>query len=197
MKTVVAFDFDGTLTKKDSFLLFIKFAKGKLFLYINLLYFIVLWILFKIKILNRHQAKELIFKRCFKNMPIEKFDKYAVLFSAELDKILRKNVKEKIKTYKAKGHTIVIISASIINWIQPWAKQNNIKHIIATELEIDYNQNLTGKFKTPNCWGIEKVNRLLIAFPKKEQYKLLFYGDSLGDKALMNIADKGYWNYFL
>lgn len=36
MKTIVAFDFDGTLTKKDTFLEFIKFSKGRIIFYINL-----------------------------------------------------------------------------------------------------------------------------------------------------------------
>lgn len=48
------------------------------------------------------------------------------------------------------------------------------------------NSHLTGKFATPNCYGMEKVVRL-----KKEieDYSLTVYGDSRGDKELMEIAN--------
>lgn len=196
MKTIIAFDFDGTLTKRDSFLHFIKFVKGNSFLYFNLCYFVLLWTLFKVKIISRHQSKELIFRKCFKGMSLKTFNRHCELFIFEINKILRKEVTIKIKEHISEGHTPIIISASIKNWILPWAKTNNINLVIATEIEIDKNNILTGKFSTPNCRGIEKTNRLFNIYKNRNDFKLISYGDSTGDNELLENSNEAHWNYF-
>ncbi len=196
MKTIVAFDFDGTLTKKDSFLEFISFCKGKTKLYLNLPYMAIVWGLFKLKILKRQYAKEAIFSRFFKGMPIEDFNTAGVAFSKTIDNMLRAGVKNKIASYVAQDYKLVIVSASIHNWIIPWAKQNNIETVISTQIEVDGSGLITGKFKLLNCVGQEKVNRFLKMFPDRTHYKLIVYGDTEGDKALMDLADESYFKYF-
>jgi phosphatidylglycerophosphatase C len=195
MKTIVAFDFDGTLTKKDSFFEFIKFTKGIRFLYCNSLYFISIWFLFKIGLLKRSYSKEIIFSYCFKNTPKEKFDTWCTSFSHKIEDILRKGVKEKINEYQNLNYSVCIISASIFNWIDPWAKANQINLLIATEIEIR-NQVLTGRFKTPNCRGVEKVNRLKEIYLNRTSYRLISFGDSSGDNELLNYSNEKHWNFF-
>jgi len=196
MRTIVAFDFDGTLTKKDSFLRFITFSKGKTQLYLSLPYILILWGLFKVKILKRQYAKEAIFSYFFKGMSIEDFDTDCRAFSKDIDVILRAKVKEKIAEYLKQDCKLVIVSASIENWIKPWALKNNIEMIVSTQAEVNASGKITGKFKTLNCVGQEKVNRFLEAFPNREDYKLIVYGDSDGDKELMALANESHFNYF-
>ena len=196
MKTIVAFDFDGTLTTKDSFLEFIRFSKGKTKLYLNLPYMAIMWGLFKLKILKRQYAKEAIFSHFFKGMSIEEFSATGEAFSKSIDSILRLNVKNKIESYVAQDCKLVIVSASINNWITPWALQNNIETVISTEIEVNASGLITGKFKTLNCVEQEKVNRFLEMFPDRADYKLIVYGDTEGDKALMGLADESYFKYF-
>lgn len=196
MKTIVAFDFDGTLTTKDSFLEFISFSKGKTKLYLNVPYMAIMWGLFKLKILKRQYAKEAIFSRFFKGMSIQEFNAAGEAFSETIDSILRPNVKSKIASYIAQDYKLTIVSASIDNWIAPWALQNNIETVISTQIEVDDSGLITGKFKSLNCVGQEKVNRFIKEFPNRTHYKLIVYGDTEGDKALMNLADESYLRYF-
>lgn len=196
MTTIVAFDFDGTLTKKDSFLRFIAFSKGKASLYLSLPYISILWGLFKLKILKRQYAKEAIFSYFFKGMSIDDFNAAGVAFSKHIDNMLRADVKNKIASYIKANYKLVIVSASIHNWIAPWAKQNNIETVISTQIEVDGSGLITGKFKSLNCVGQEKVNRFLKMFPDRTDYKLIVYGDTEGDKALMDLADESYFRYF-
>lgn len=51
-------------------------------------------------------------------------------------------------------------------------------------------------FTTANCYGQEKVNRLKALYPQREDYYLTAFGDSRGDKELINYADKGYFKPF-
>lgn len=193
MKTVVAFDFDGTLTKKDSFIEFIKFSKGSFKFYISTPLIGFLWLLSKLKLVETHKAKAVIFSYFFKNMSLEKFNSYCNNFEVEIDKMLKQDAKSVIKNQLYKHSNVLIVSASIENWIKPWATSNGINTVLATKIAINAKANLTGKFSSQNCVGKEKVNRVLGVFPNRETYKLVVYGDSSGDKALMAIADKVFW----
>lgn len=194
MKTIVAFDFDGTLTKKDSFLEFIKFSKGKISFYINLPLLALLWMAFKINIITRDKAKAMVFSIFFKGMPLHEFDNFGKLFSEKIDGFLRKEALKTIEKYAKNNSEVIIVSASIENWIQPWALKNGIKTVLATKIAFDSKGLLTGKFSSENCRRIEKVNRLLVEFPNRMEYKLIALGNSVGDKELIKFADEGFWN---
>ena len=55
---------------------------------------------------------------------------------------------------------------------------------------------LTGRFLTKNCYGEEKVTRLLQLFPERTQYWLTAYGDSRGDFELLDFANESYYRPF-
>ncbi|MDH6355202.1 HAD superfamily phosphoserine phosphatase-like hydrolase [Dysgonomonas sp. PH5-45] len=86
----------------------------------------------------------------------------------------------------------MIISASVENWIRPWSEKNGIDLTLSTLIEVK-NGLLTGLFLSKNCYGKEKVNRLLAEFPNRSDYHLIVYGDSAGDKELIDFADEGYY----
>lgn len=193
-KKVVAFDFDGTLTKKDSFAAFIKFSKGPIHFYSRLPMIVFFWGLSNIGVLSRHAAKEKIFGFFFKGMSIMDFDTYCQKFSSVIDGFLNRNAITCINSYLDKDYEMVIVSASVENWIKPWAVKYHINTVIATQIETDTQGNLTGKFSSKNCRGKEKVNRLLEVFPSRESYILEAYGNSDGDIELLDFADHGFWN---
>ena len=55
---------------------------------------------------------------------------------------------------------------------------------------------LSGRFLTKNCYGREKVNRLLQLFPERKDYWLTAYGDSRGDYELLDFANEGHYKPF-
>jgi HAD superfamily hydrolase (TIGR01490 family) len=117
-------------------------------------------------------------------------------FNSLIDKILRPKAMEALKLHKKNGDKIVIISASIENWIKPWAEKADVHTLLATKIEKNESDVLTGRFLTKNCYGREKVNRLLAEFPNRSEYRLVAYGDSRGDRELIDFADEGYYNKF-
>lgn len=196
MKTIVAFDFDGTLTKNDSFLKFIVFCRGKTTLYLSAFYIGFIWSLFRFKLIKSHTAKQIIFSYFFKGMHITKFNAFCEAFSKEIDAMLREGAVTHIKDCLAQDNQLTIVSASIENWIKPWALKHNIETVIATKIEVDAQGLITGKFNSLNCVSEEKVNRFLKLFPNREKYRLIVFGDSEGDRELMNLADESFFNYF-
>lgn len=195
-ETIVVFDFDGTITRKDTLLEFIKFSKRKMRFYFGFLLFSPLLVAMKLKLYQNWKVKQKLFSYFYKGVSIKQFDEWGNRFSTEIDKIIRPKAMETIKSYKEKRDKIIIISASVENWIKPWAEKADIETILATKIETDKNGLLTGKFLTKNCYGQEKVNRLLEVFPDRNEYKFIAYGDSRGDEELINFADEGFYNKF-
>lgn len=195
--TIAVFDFDGTITTRDTLLEFIKFSRGKRRFYSAFLLFSPLLVAMKLKVYPNWKAKQKVFSYLYKGVSLRQFNAWGRAYSAEIDKIVRPKALETLKSHLQEGHRVVIISASVENWIKPWAEEAGVYKVLSTQVETDREEHLTGQFLTRNCYGQEKVNRLLEMFPERNKYTLIAYGDSRGDKELIEFADQGYYNKFI
>lgn len=188
-KTIAVFDFDGTLISKDSFLEFIKFVCGVRNFYIGFLLFSPLLIMMKLHLYPNWKLKEKIFSYFFKGMKNRDFQNKGLQFAKKIDRYKKSNVVELLEGHIEKGHNVYVITASIEDWVRPWCEERNITAVIGTKIEFDKQGVLTGRFSSNNCYGIEKVNRLLEFEPHRENYLLYAYGDSRGDREMLAFAD--------
>ena len=67
--------------------------------------------------------------------------------------------------------------------------------IVGTQVEVEDGL-LTGRFLTKNCYGQEEVNRILAIYPNRKEYELIAFGDSEGDKELLDFADEVHYKPF-
>ncbi|MDR0798192.1 MAG: HAD-IB family hydrolase [Dysgonamonadaceae bacterium] len=191
MQTIAAFDFDGTLTTKDTLWEFLKFSQTKIQLGIGLLLVSPWLAAYFLKLIPNDRAKEKLFSQFFKGWSYNRFHEACTCFSARIDKVLRPSAMHILQSHQVQGYAIYIVSASIENWIIPWAQSKDIQ-VVATQIETDFSNHLTGKFRSKNCYGAEKVRRLSVLFPNRSDYYIYAYGDSRGDQAMIDYADQGY-----
>jgi len=188
-RDIAFFDFDGTITKSDSLFDFIKMAVGKFEFYKGLFVLSPLLLGHLFRIIPNYKAKERLFKYYFKDKNEKVFNaiarKYALNY---IDKITKLEALDKINWHKSQDHEVVIVSASIENWIKPWSDNKNIA-LLATKIEV-INNSITGNFLTKNCYGLEKVKRIKEKYNLKEYNKVFVYGDSKGDKEMLELASK-------
>ena len=197
MRKIYAFDFDGTLTTKDTLLEFIRFAKGSGQMFRGFLLFSPLLLLMKLHLYPNWKAKQQVFSYFFKGMNIHDFNALCTHFAEQNKHLLRPAGIEKVRqAIEEEQATVLIISASIDNWVRPFFDEIDKKiQVLGTQTEIKGGR-LTGRFTTKNCYGQEKVNRLTALYPHREAYELIAFGDSRGDKELLNFADKGFYKPF-
>ena len=197
MRKIYAFDFDGTLTTKDTLLEFIRFAKGSGQMFRGFLLFSPLLLLMKLHLYPNWKAKQLVFSYFFKGMNIHDFNALCTHFAEENKHLLRPAGIEKVRqAIEEEQATVLIISASIDNWVRPFFDEIDKKiQVLGTQIETK-GCRLTGQFTTKNCYGQEKVNRLTALYPHREAYELIAFGDSRGDKELLDFADKGFYKPF-
>lgn len=194
-KVLALFDFDGTLTKKDTMFEFIRFSKGNLMLLIGLIISFPILVLYKLGFYSNEKAKEFFLSFFFKGSNIDDLFKIGKKFAnARIEKILYKDAKKAIEWHKSNNHKIIVISASIDIWLSEWCKKNKI-HLISTKLHVK-NGKISGRLLTKNCFGPEKVNRLKKEFNLSKFSLIYAYGDSRGDKEMLSLADKGYYREF-
>lgn len=198
-KKIYCFDFDGTLTTSDTLLEFIKYAKGRgRFLMVFLMYSPLL-VLMKLHLYPNWKAKQQIFAHLFAGMRIEKFDALCRGFAEENQHLLRPKGITLMHEALVAGAQVFIVSASIDNWVRPFFDIRNLKgvQVLGTQIEVEDGK-LTGRFKSNNCYGKEKVHRIaevLKSFERSE-YEIEAFGDSRGDKEMLAFADKGHFKPF-
>lgn len=193
---VYAFDFDGTLTKKDTFLAFIEYAKGYGKTFWGFFLFSPILILMKLRLFPNWKAKQMVFSWFFKGMNINEFNQICHEFADRNQCIIRTRGWDTIRKALANGEQVIIITASIENWVKPFFKEfgNQIK-VEGTKIDVRINQ-ITGQFLTQNCYGVEKTKRLKEVFPYRQAYELIAFGDSNGDRYLLNEADESHYKPF-
>ena len=192
MKQVVAFDFDGTLTTRDTLLAFIRYAKGTRAFLWGFLRHAHLLVLMKLGLYPNWKAKQRVFSYFFGGMSLDVFDALCQQFAADNRHLLRPEGIQAVQQTQADGAEVLIVSASIDNWVQPFFP--SVK-VVGTQIEVA-NGRLTGRFLTPNCYGEEKVRRILALYPDRHEYHLTAYGDSRGDKQLLAFADEAHYKPF-
>ena len=198
-KKIYCFDFDGTLTTSDTLLEFIKYAKGRSrFLMVFLMYSPLL-VMMKLHLYPNWKAKQQIFAHLFAGMRIEKFDALCRGFAEESQHLLRPKGITLMHEALVAGAQVFIVSASIDNWVRPFFDIRNLKgvQVLGTQIEVEDGK-LTGRFKSNNCYGKEKVHRIAEALKsfERSEYEIEAFGDSRGDKEMLAFADKGHFKPF-
>ena len=192
MKKIYAFDFDGTLTTKDTLIEFIRYAKGSMALGLGFMRYAHLLVLMKIGLYPNYKTKQKVFAHFFKDTTLDDFNALCKAFAASSSHLLRPNAIEAINHAIKEGSEVLIVSASIDNWVQPFFPQEKV---VGTQIEV-IDGKLTGRFLSKNCYGQEKVNRILSLYPNRQDYHLTAYGDSRGDKEMLAFADESHFKPF-
>jgi phosphatidylglycerophosphatase C len=198
-KRIAFFDFDGTITTKDTLLEFIKFSKGNLYFYFGF-FLNSPWLLaYKLKVISNQMAKQRVLTFFFGGMQLQNFQKQCDRFAAEiLPGLIRSKAREEIVRLQGKGAIVVIISASPQNWIRGWADAIHAE-LIATRLQVSGSEaaeKLTGKIDGKNCYGKEKVRRIQEVFNLTDFEEIYSYGDSPGDQPMLHLGNRPFFKPF-
>lgn len=195
-ETVAAFDFDGTITYRDTLLPFLLYGEGTIGTFSKLFTVTPSLALYAMKKLSRQTTKETVLTRFFQGKKEGNVRQLGTEFAhTVLSKHLRPEAVKKIKWHQQQGHRCILISANLDVYLEPWAKQNGFEHVICSQVQFIQGQ-ATGKLIGLNCWGPEKKRRLEEYLGNRADFRLYAYGDSLGDKDLLEMADYSFYRTF-
>jgi len=185
---IVAFDFDGTLTVRDSFTAFLKWKVGPKRWRNGLL---AMGPQLAAYAMDRDRQK-------LKEAAVRRFIPYtspaALMVEAEQfahehwDTLMRPDALEVWNEWGQRGAHRVIVTASPALTVRPFAERLSADTLLGTDLVTDDKGWFTGAFAGPNCRGVEKVRRLRAAFGPELRLTAA-YGDTSGDTEMLAIAD--------
>ena len=194
-RSIAFFDFDGTITTKDTFLEFVRFVKGSRKFWIGFLINSPLILAMKLKLISNQAAKEKVLAYFFKGTSIDQFENWCQQFNQQiLPSLIRPGAITEINRLKMQGTIVVVVSASLENWIRPWTNQLGIQ-LIGSRPQIT-NRVMNGKLIGKNCYGEEKVIRIKEYYNVDEFDEVYAYGDTKGDLPMLEIAKSRFYKPF-
>lgn len=193
MRILALFDFDGTITNKDSLSDFFRFVqpnKVKRFAikYIKTLPQIVLY---KLNLLSTDQFKKARIRSFFKELTYEELKSFGKAYAdTVLPSIIKKSASKTINNHLANGDDVYIVSASLDIILKFWCEQYNLGMI--TNVIDPASKCYIGL----DCNGFEKVNKIIQKI-ELSQYDIIYaYGDTNGDMPMLDLAHIKFYQHF-
>lgn len=186
---LTVYDFDGTLIKTDSFIRFAHFAVGTTGLALAILKSLRWLLAWKVGLTTSSKAKQKLFSALYKGKSAEWLSKKGEEFVEILEKEERPEICATLRERIEREERVVIATASIEEWVRPWAEKKGVQTVIATKAE-KIDGRLTGLFSTPNCLGAEKLRRVELLFGDVTDTALTVYTDSSADLPLCEKAQE-------
>jgi phosphatidylglycerophosphatase C len=194
-KLIAFFDFDGTITTKDTLLEFIKYSKGSWRFYAGIAFNAPVLLAYKLNIISNQRAKEIMLRHFFGGMNINKFNSGAAEFSTSIvPSLIRPKALVEIEKLRKMNAEIVVVSASPENWLSGWCANQGIR-CIATGLVVKENL-ITGRILGINCHGEEKVSRILTQYDLSGYSNVYCYGDTNGDLPMLALGTYRFFKPF-
>ena len=194
MKKLYCFDFDGTLTYKDTMFLYLKFYNSTKF-NLQFIKHTPLFILLKLKLIDAEKVKKSFISSILKGESRLKIEKKSEqFFTRYYPEIFRENALDFIKNIDPSKTDCYIVSASLDIWVKPFAEKFGM-NLLATQGEFK-DDLFTGEFIGKNCNGGEKVKRIEEAISDKKYDKTIAFGDTSGDKEMLDWANEGQFKFF-
>ena len=195
-QALAVFDFDGTLTRRDSLPWFLWHVSSPGEFVWNTVVLLPTLLRYAFESVENGPAKERVLGQFLAGKPVEKIRAVAKSFAVEtIPSLLDPEAMGRLRWHQSQGHTTVLASASPELYVRPWAEVEGFDEAVGTRLETE-NGVFTGQFATPNCHGPEKPRRLEVAGFDPGSVMVYAYGNSRGDRELLEMADHGFYQSF-
>lgn len=194
MKKLYCFDFDGTLTYKDTMFMYLKFYDSTKYR-IQFLRHVPLFILLKLKLAETEKVKKSFIGSILRGQSQEKIEqKSKQFFELHYPKIVRENALDFIKNIDRNNTQSLLVTASLDIWVKPFAEELKME-LVSTRAEFK-NGVFTGNFVGKNCNGKEKLVRIKEEINDSKYDKIIAFGDTSGDRPMLKWANEGHYQFF-
>jgi phosphatidylglycerophosphatase C len=178
-RTVAAFDFDGTLTRRDTMLPFLASVRS--------------WVAVAAALIaegptlarDRDVGKERVLARVLQDTNSAELHAAGARYAAKVK--LAPEMQERLAWHRREGHEVVIVSASLDLYLSDIAARLGVDHVLCSTIDTSAAV-CNGALIGGNCRGPEKAKRLR-AWLGDGNVELWAYGDSSGDNEMLALAD--------
>jgi phosphatidylglycerophosphatase C len=194
--TLALFDFDGTITTKDTFApyLFETFGRTRASAAFASLGAHALMVYAGLSTRDRFKAR--LLARLFHGADCARLDAVGRAYAKTVPKWYRPAALERIRWHRERGHRLIMVSASLDLYLKYIARDLGFDDLLCTRIE-RAGAHATGRMQGANCRAAEKVHRIeaLLGKPLGD-FETYAYGDSDGDAEMLRAAVHRFYRPF-
>ncbi|MCC8552612.1 HAD family hydrolase [Xanthomonas hortorum] len=185
------FDFDHTITTCDTYAHFLRkvatpaqLAAAK--------WQVGPWVLgYRVGLISAQALRARVTRLVFSARSLEEMTMYGAAYARnDLPGMLRTNVMQRIDWHQAQGHEVVLVSASLDLYLQPWCAQHDLS-LICNRLE-HHAGVLSGRYADADCLP-HKAAQIRLRYDLSQYECVHAYGDSREDTPLLALAQQRWY----
>lgn len=201
-REIYVFDFDGTITTRDTFALFLRYYAGPIRWGFKIAQLLPTFAAYKLGRIDRHAVKKAVINRFFAGELFVDVEARAKQFATEvIPNLIRPQaiarLEELLESRDCGPESLYICSASIGPYLRYWASSCSIheQNVMSTELAVAGDRIAEG-LSGYNVWGSNKVRRIFDQFAPQSVTIIEAYGDTRGDWEMLHAAKASYFKPF-
>lgn len=186
---IALFDLDGTLTRRDTLLPFLRYCVGTP-RFLALLAGQVPGLLSLAAGLGANDlVKQQVLRAFFDGWPAARVEALGRAFAQEvLPGLLRGATMRFLHWHQAQGYDCYLVSASLDVYVAPWGLGQGFAGVLCSRLAADAEGRVDGRLEGKNVYGPEKVVRIREVLKHRLAAVEYAYGDSRGDLEMLALA---------
>lgn len=188
------FDFDGTITTTGTYPGFVRIALGPGRKVAGGLLLAPLLIGYRARLVSDHAIRKAISRVAFWNDDAARLRGVGERYAQDvLPGLIRPVALERIAWHQDRGDLVVVVSASLDLYLEPWCRALGVD-VICTRLEVRDGR-LTGRYVNGDCCGEEKATRIRQRYRLSDYRTIHAYGDTEEDRQMLEMADMKYFRW--
>lgn len=188
------FDFDGTITRGDTFIPFLRFAVPTTRKIIGGLILSPVAGAHRLRLISGSTARPLTARIAFQGASADALRALGRRYASDvLPTVVRPNAVERLRWHQQQGDVVAVVSGSLDVYLGPWCEDQGIS-LICTELEERHGR-MTGRYRHGDCTSARKAERIRAAFDLDTFETVYAYGNSVEDREMLALANRRYYRW--
>jgi phosphatidylglycerophosphatase C len=193
-RSLALFDFDGTITTTDTWTPFVRMAAKPERMRFRRLLLLPVAIGYRARIVSASRGRQIVMRVAFKGDDPGRLRRLGAEYAANLlPNSIRPEALDAISRHRERGDDIVVVSAAIECYLEPWCAAHGLR-VICTTMEERAGQ-LTGRYVDGDCSGAEKARRVRARYDLSRYAEIYAYGDTREDRQMLELAGRKFYRW--
>jgi phosphatidylglycerophosphatase C len=186
------FDFDGTLTVRETFADFMRAAVSPVRRLAGIPLFAPMLAGYKVGWVSGTTIRSAVVRFGFRGVPEARVRRAGETFARDvIPGLVDADMMRRLEAHRARGDTVLVVSGALDAYLAPWCRQQGLP-LLCSRLEA-VDGVLTGGYRGAQCVGDEKARRVRENHDLAAFGQISAYGDTAEDHALLALADRPFF----
>ncbi len=191
-RNLALFDFDGTITTRDAYGVFIALAVPRWRLILALFFTWPLIVAYRMKWISGVTGRAVVAWVGFCGARCVRVEATAQrIATVNIPTLIRPEIWARLSSHLAQGDEVAVVSGSFDLYLQPWCEAHGLQ-LFCSSLE-RFGARFTGRYAGFQCVGAEKVRRVQAHYDLPQFGEIYAYGDTPDDRELLALAHRKFY----